>query len=70
MLGNRSLTDDIDNMLHLWGIEEKNNKGFLITDHLYKQVTGISDNIYFLSDGKTQLLQNIEEIETLGYVKN
>jgi ABC-type lipopolysaccharide export system ATPase subunit len=51
-------------------LEEKNNKGFLITDHLYKQVTGISDNIYFLSDGKTQLLQNIEEIETLGYVKN
>lgn len=50
-------------------IEEKGNKGLLITDHLYQHVTGICDNIYVLSNGKTNLAKNIEDIETFGYVR-
>ncbi|HEX8462884.1 MAG TPA: hypothetical protein VF623_15730, partial [Segetibacter sp.] len=50
-------------------IVEKENKGFLITDHLFKQVLSISDKLYVLKSGKTHLITNPEEIETLGYAK-
>lgn len=50
-------------------LEEKENKGLLITDHMYKQVIDICDNIYVLTNGKTHLLKNIDEIETFGYAR-
>jgi ABC-type lipopolysaccharide export system ATPase subunit len=50
-------------------IEEKENKGILITDHMYKNVTDISDTMYILSNGKTHLTQSPEDIETLGYAR-
>ena len=50
--------------------EEKVNKGILITDHMYKNVTDISDTLYILSNGKTHLSKNPEDIETLGYARN
>jgi len=49
--------------------EEKNNKGFLITDHLYKQIIDACDNLYVLSNGKTHFIQNITDIEKLGYAR-
>jgi len=49
--------------------QEKQHKGFIITDHLYKNVTDISDNIYVLKDGKTYPIKTMEEIEALGYAK-
>lgn len=48
-------------------LEEKENKGLLITDHLFKHIVDISDNLYVLVNGKTQLIKNLKEIETLGY---
>jgi ABC-type multidrug transport system ATPase subunit len=48
--------------------EEKENKGILITDHLYRDVACISDFIYVLVNGKTHQAKNEEEIERLGYV--
>jgi len=48
---------------------EKQHKGFIITDHLYKHITDISDNIYVLKDGKTHHIKTMEEIEELGYAK-
>ena len=50
-------------------VEEKVNKGILITDHMYKNVTDISDTLYILSNGKTHLSKNPEDIETLGYAR-
>ena len=50
-------------------VEEKVNKGILITDHLYKNVTDISDALYILSNGKTHLSKGPEDIEILGYVR-
>jgi ABC-type multidrug transport system ATPase subunit len=50
-------------------IEEKENKGILITDHMYKNVTDISDTLYILSNGKTHLSKSPEDIETLGYAR-
>ena len=49
--------------------EEKENKGLLITDHLFNHVTGITDSFYVLANGKTHLINNLEEIEALGYAR-
>lgn len=48
---------------------EKENKGFLITDHMYQHIASVCDNLYVLANGKTHLTKKIEEIETLGYAK-
>ncbi|HLK30771.1 MAG TPA: ATP-binding cassette domain-containing protein [Puia sp.] len=50
-------------------LAEKENKGILLTDHMFRHITGICDNLYLLRDGKTYLTKNIEEIETLGYAR-
>jgi ABC-type multidrug transport system ATPase subunit len=50
-------------------VEGKVNKGILITDHMYKNVTDISDSLYILSNGKTHLSKSPEDIETLGYAR-
>lgn len=49
--------------------EEKTNKGFLVSDHLYQHILDISDHLYLLKDGRTILLKNRTEIETLGYAR-
>lgn len=49
-------------------IEEKPNKGFLLTDHLYRDVTGVSDQCYVLADGTTHLLENQTQMENFGYL--
>ena len=48
---------------------EKSKKGFLITDHLFRYVTEISDYLYVLKDSKTHLIKDISEIERLGYAR-
>jgi lipopolysaccharide export system ATP-binding protein len=48
---------------------EKSKKGFLITDHMYRYILDISDNLYVLSNGKTHLTKDIIDIETLGYAR-
>jgi lipopolysaccharide export system ATP-binding protein len=49
--------------------EEKANKGFLITDHLYRHIVELSDELYILADGKTHLLKDPAGIEELGYAR-
>ena len=51
-------------------VREKKNKGFLITDHLYKHITDICDNLYVINDGKTYLTNSLQDIETLEYAKS
>jgi len=50
-------------------VEEKQNKGILITDHLYQHITSISDSLYVLTNGKTFLTKHISDLEKLGYAK-
>lgn len=50
-------------------LEEKQHKGLLITDHMYRHVTGISDKLYVLSGGKTHLTKSIYDLERLGYAR-
>ncbi len=50
-------------------LEEKENKGLLVTDHMFRHITSISDNLYVLNNGKTYLTKNMSEIESLGYAR-
>ena len=50
-------------------LKEKKNKGILVTDHLYRHIIEISDELYVISDGKTQLIKDLDEIEFLGYAR-
>jgi ABC-type lipopolysaccharide export system ATPase subunit len=50
-------------------LREKRNKGILITDHMYKHIVELSDDLYVINNGKTYLTSSIREIETLGYAQ-
>lgn len=49
--------------------DEKGNKGLLITDHMFKHITSVCDNLYVLTNGRTHPIKNISELETLGYAR-
>ena len=46
---------------------EKHKKGFLVTDHSFRHVINVCEDIYVLKDGKTHRTKTIDDIETLGY---
>lgn len=48
---------------------EKLNKGFIITDHLYQNLLDISDAIYLLNNGRTILINEMDDLEKLGYAR-
>ncbi|TCC97406.1 ATP-binding cassette domain-containing protein [Pedobacter psychroterrae] len=48
--------------------QAKNNKGILVTDHMYQTIIEISDHLYLLANGKTHLTKCVEDLKFLGYV--
>ncbi len=50
-------------------LREKENKGIILTDHLYRYIIDICDSMYVINDGKTYLTKTIQDIETLGYAR-
>ena len=50
-------------------LREKANKGILLTDHMFKYIVDICDDLYVINDGKTHLTKSIDDIETLGYAR-
>jgi len=48
--------------------KEKKNKGIIITDHLYKHIIDICDEIYVILNGKTYLTKDTSDIIKLGYI--
>jgi len=56
----------IEKMIQLIN-EEKQNKGLLITDHLYRHVIDLSNHLYLLTDGKTYSVKNPTDLQHLGY---
>lgn len=50
-------------------LEEKMNKGLIITDQMYKHIVDICDSLYVLANGKTHVVKSLEDIETFGYAK-
>jgi len=47
--------------------KHKNNKGIILTDHMYKYIIGMCDDLYVIKDGKVHLTQSPQDIEKLGY---
>lgn len=47
--------------------EEKEKKGILLTDHMFRHILDVSDNLYVLVNGKTHLIKEFSEVESLGY---
>ncbi len=46
----------------------KKNRVILITDHFYKDILEVSDDIYFLSNGYSKMIQGVEDLENEGYL--
>jgi len=46
----------------------KSTKGIIITDHLYRQVVSLADSLYILTNGKTYLVKNEEDMIKRGYL--
>src|SRR5699024_11277247 len=49
--------------------EEKKEKGFLITDHMYRDIIKCSDWIYVLKDGQTYMSRDKDDLNKLGYLR-
>ena len=49
--------------------EEKEHKGLLITDHMYRHIIDICDSLYVLTNGQTYLTKSVADIDTLGYAR-
>ena len=43
---------------------EKLIKTIIITDHMYRHIIDISDNIYLIKNGHTKLIKDLKELET------
>jgi ABC-type lipopolysaccharide export system ATPase subunit len=50
-------------------IEERENKGLIITDHIYNHIINICTYLYVLVNGKTFLTDSVEDLERLGYAR-
>jgi lipopolysaccharide export system ATP-binding protein len=56
--------------VRIWLSMLKNTKGILVTDHYYKDVLAISDQVYLLNmEGRTiQLEEPIQQLKDFGYL--
>ena len=48
--------------------KESKNKGFIITDHDYRNIIDLSTRIVLLHDGGTRIIKQTKELEYWGYV--
>jgi ABC-type multidrug transport system ATPase subunit len=48
--------------------EYRPEKGFIVTDHVYKKIIGISDKLLLIDQGKTIPITKPEELEQFSYV--
>ena len=48
--------------------EQSMNKGFIITDHDYRNILDLSTRIVLIHDGGTKEIKNKEELEFWGYI--
>ncbi len=49
-------------------LDEKSRKGILITDHLHRHVTELSDRLYVIAHERTYLLRSPDELVRWGYL--
>jgi ABC-type multidrug transport system ATPase subunit len=49
---------------------EKNKKGIIVTDHLYRDVLAITDRLYLLANGKTFFIKHEDDLIARGYINS
>jgi len=49
-------------------LEQKASKGIIVSDHLYEQVIGITDDLFLLRDGYTFPIKSREDLIHHGYI--
>jgi len=47
---------------------EKQKKAIIITDHMYRHIISVSNNIYLLKNGCSKLINNLKELEDYKYL--
>lgn len=47
---------------------EKRNKGIVITDHLYNDLSDVSDSIYLIYNSVSRKIENYSELKQYGYI--
>ena len=50
-------------------LQEKPNKGILISDHLYQHIMDISDQVYMINNGRSFPIKSVEELHDQGYIR-
>lgn len=48
--------------------QERNNKIIIITDHMYRHIIDVSEDIYLINNGHTKLINNLKELEDYKYL--
>ena len=48
----------------------KKVKTIIVTDHFYRDILDVSDNIYFLKNGYSKLIRSKDELEDEGYLRS
>lgn len=48
--------------------QQKRSRGILLSDHLYREVTEISDDVYFVGDTCVRPVRSPDDLERFGYV--
>ena len=51
-------------------LREKKNKAILLTDHLYRDIMEITDDLYFIKDGCSRTVSTDSDLADLGYIKS
>lgn len=49
--------------------QEKQKKGILISDHMYRDIVALSDRLYMVSNGKLYTVSNVEDLADYGYIR-
>jgi ABC-type multidrug transport system ATPase subunit len=51
-------------------LKQKQKKGIIITDHMYRHLLDVSDLLYLVKDGKSMLIKDRNDLALHGYVSN
>ena len=49
-------------------LSEKKKKGFIISDHMFRYILDLYDDLYLLKDGRCIKLKDEKELVELGYL--
>lgn len=50
-------------------VEEKQNKGILISDHLYEHILDVSDQVYMIKNGRSFPIESAQDLHDNGYIR-